>query len=205
MQRVVPLKGGGMEIIEVGYGAAVSMNARGATVFTIGRDASNDVVVASDSTVSRSHARMEKNGAVWKIFDLDSSNGTFVNGIRVRRAAVVRPGDRVSVGKTTLTLSYAAGPGETSLATLRPDTHGGEIQLSPRETEVLRLVAEGRTDQEVAETLSLSVRTVHSHLDRVRDKLQIRRRSELTRYAIGLGLLPGGETTAMLNRPGSED
>ncbi len=64
-----------------------------------------------------------------------------------------------------------------------PDGRGG---LSGRETEVVALVAEGLTDQAIADQLYISVRTVRSHLDRIRDKTGCRRRSELTRLALSL-------------------
>jgi DNA-binding CsgD family transcriptional regulator len=54
--------------------------------------------------------------------------------------------------------------------------------LSPREYEVIALVAKGHTDNEIATQLFISVRTVRSHLDRIRDKTEARRRADLTRW-----------------------
>jgi DNA-binding CsgD family transcriptional regulator len=59
------------------------------------------------------------------------------------------------------------------------------FKLSRRERELLDLVAEGLTDNQISEKLFISVRTVRSHLDRIRDKTGYRRRAELTRLAIG--------------------
>lgn len=56
--------------------------------------------------------------------------------------------------------------------------------LTAREREILSLVAEGETDAEIAGRLFISVRTVHSHLDRIRDKTGRRRRADLTRLAL---------------------
>lgn len=56
--------------------------------------------------------------------------------------------------------------------------------LTGREREVLALLASGETDQEIARMLCISVRTVRSHLDRIRAKTGRRRRAELTRLAI---------------------
>lgn len=64
---------------------------------------------------------------------------------------------------------------------------GGE--LSEREVEVLRLVALGLTTAEMAERLSVSVRTVESHRSHIHDKLNVRSRAELVRLARGAGLL----------------
>jgi DNA-binding CsgD family transcriptional regulator len=61
--------------------------------------------------------------------------------------------------------------------------------LSARERELVTLVARGRTDAEIAAQLYISIRTVRSHLDRIRDKTGCRRRADLTRLALSTGLL----------------
>ncbi len=61
--------------------------------------------------------------------------------------------------------------------------------LTPRDTEVLRLIAQGYTNREIADLLSLSVRTVESHRANIMDKLGLRGRAELVRYAREHGLL----------------
>jgi predicted ATPase/DNA-binding CsgD family transcriptional regulator len=60
----------------------------------------------------------------------------------------------------------------------------GSGLLSPRERELVTLVAQGRTDAEIAENLFISIRTVRTHLDRIRDKSGCRRRADLTRLAL---------------------
>jgi DNA-binding NarL/FixJ family response regulator len=55
--------------------------------------------------------------------------------------------------------------------------------LSERERQVLRLLADGMTDDEISRELTISPRTVQAHLARVRDKTGVRRRSELARWA----------------------
>jgi predicted ATPase/DNA-binding CsgD family transcriptional regulator len=62
-------------------------------------------------------------------------------------------------------------------------------QLSPREKELVTLVARGRSDAQIADQLYISVRTVGSHLDRIRDKTGCRRRADLTRLALQVGLV----------------
>jgi DNA-binding NarL/FixJ family response regulator len=56
-------------------------------------------------------------------------------------------------------------------------------QLSPREREVMRLIARGYTYKEIARRLSLSVKTVETHVSAVLRKLQLSSRHELTRWA----------------------
>ena len=60
----------------------------------------------------------------------------------------------------------------------------GPGQLSARERELVTLVAQGRTNAQIAAQLHISVRTVGSHLDRIRDKTGCRRRADLTRLAL---------------------
>jgi DNA-binding CsgD family transcriptional regulator len=60
----------------------------------------------------------------------------------------------------------------------------GPGQLSARERELVTLVAQGRTNAQIAAELHISVRTVGSHLDRIRDKTGCRRRADLTRLAL---------------------
>ena len=65
----------------------------------------------------------------------------------------------------------------------------GSGPLSARERELVRLVAHGRTNAEIAGEMFISVRTVSSHLDRIRDKTGCRRRADLTRLALTTGLV----------------
>ncbi len=62
-------------------------------------------------------------------------------------------------------------------------------ELSPREQEVVKLIAEAHTNKEIAEILHLSEKTVESHRGRVLQKLGMRDRVELVRYAIRRGLV----------------
>ena len=61
--------------------------------------------------------------------------------------------------------------------------------LTPREAEILKLVAEGHSSREIAETLVISVKTVERHRANILEKLGMRDRVELTRYAIRRGLV----------------
>ena len=65
----------------------------------------------------------------------------------------------------------------------------GDDELTPRETEVLRLIALGNTIAEVARKLHLSRRNVESHRSRMHRKLGMSTRAELVSYALGRGLL----------------
>lgn len=70
----------------------------------------------------------------------------------------------------------------------QPTTDGADGLLSRREREIVALLAGGATDAQIAERLFLSVNTVRSHLERIRDKTGARRRTELVRYALRAGI-----------------
>ena len=83
--------------------------------------------------------------------------------------------------------SAAAGAAEASGAATALGL--GLTKLSPRERELVTLVAQGYTDAQIAAQLYITVRTVGSHLDRIRDKTGCRRRADLTRLALSAGLI----------------
>lgn len=102
-----------------------------------------------------------------------------------------------------ITAIRAAYRGETyiypSLATLLVKdflARGGEAEtgdtlsgLTPREQEVLALLVEGRSNEAIAETLSISMHTVARHRENLMGKLGLHSRSELVKYAIRKGLI----------------
>ena len=74
-------------------------------------------------------------------------------------------------------------------ARLAAEPEGPPDDLSEREVEILRLIALGHTNGEIAEELYLSVRTVESHRAHIQQKLRVSKRSELVRYALDRNLL----------------
>ncbi|HVQ59499.1 MAG TPA: response regulator transcription factor [Solirubrobacterales bacterium] len=80
-------------------------------------------------------------------------------------------------------------PAAVAAGLARPTDEGERPALSPRETEVLRLMALGHTNREIGEQLELSIRTVETHRSHIQQKLGLSSRPELTRYALDNGLL----------------
>jgi RNA polymerase sigma factor (sigma-70 family) len=83
---------------------------------------------------------------------------------------------------------------ETSQKTLREYTKGATKRdllatLSPRQREVLRLIAEGRTTKQIAQVLEISVKTVETHRAQLMERLGIHDVAGLVRYAIIVGLI----------------
>jgi two-component system response regulator NreC len=87
-----------------------------------------------------------------------------------------------AAGERYLPPAVAAGLSRTGETAAEP-------ALSPRETEVLRLMALGHTNREIGEQLDLSVRTVETHRAHIQQKLGLATRPELTRYALANGLI----------------
>jgi non-specific serine/threonine protein kinase len=90
-----------------------------------------------------------------------------------------------------MTLATAA---ELAILLAGTDAHAPEVvpdlgKLSAKERELVTLVAQGRTDAEIAGQLHLSVRTVHSRVDRIRAKAGCPRRADLIRLALQAGLV----------------
>ena len=81
---------------------------------TIGRDPNNDIVI-NDPQVSRQHARIRRQEGLTMIEDMGSTNGTFVNGMRLANPHTLAPGDSISLGDA-VTLTYY----EAAVATTEP-------------------------------------------------------------------------------------
>lgn len=89
----------------------------------------------------------------------------------------------VARGRTFVAHALAAGPSGAAAAGER-----AAERLSERERQVLELVARGHTNREVAERLALSIKTVETYRARLSDKLGLRTRAELVRFAAETGL-----------------
>jgi len=80
-------------------------------------------------------------------------------------------------------------PGIASSPNIRDHDHKALESLSAREHEVLTLVAQGHTNQALADRLFLSVKTVESYRSRLMGKLNLPTRAELTQFALKTGLM----------------
>jgi len=69
----------------------------GKPVFTIGRESDSDIFL-DDVTISRKHAQIVKTGAYYKIIDLGSLNGIYVNG-KLSEEKILENGDKIQIGK----------------------------------------------------------------------------------------------------------
>jgi DNA-binding NarL/FixJ family response regulator len=99
-----------------------------------------------------------------------------------RMRAAEERGARMTLAAAAEFAAMLTAPTEDAAASA-----GGE--LTERERELVTLVAQGRTNAEIAAQLFISIRTVGSHLDRIRHKTGYRRRADLTRLALQEGLV----------------
>jgi DNA-binding CsgD family transcriptional regulator len=148
---------------------------------TLGRAASSGARI-DDDKVSREHAIVERTGTSgWRITDLDSTNGTFVNEQRVRADRPLRDGDRIRVGDSELVFR---APRQTEGARRTVAAQVAAVpELTRRERDVLaalcrplfgpdRFALTAPTKQ-IAADLVVSESAVRHHLDRLYDKFEI--------------------------------
>jgi DNA-binding NarL/FixJ family response regulator len=127
---------------------------------------------------------MHRDGETVREAFLAGASGFVVKG--ASRSELVGAIRAVSRGDRYVHSSVAGVVVDDSLRWLR---HGQ--RLSPREREVLRMIADGRTASDVASILGISVHTVRRHIANLSAKLGVVGRAGLTRYAVQHGLLRG--------------
>ena len=94
----------------------------------------------------------------------------------------------VHSGRTFVDLTQAAGAKPRPLGNVAPQRPQPK-KLSRREREVLRLLAQGHANQQIADTIGVSVKTVETYRRRVSEKLGLKGRAQLYRFAAEAGIL----------------
>jgi DNA-binding NarL/FixJ family response regulator len=95
--------------------------------------------------------------------------------------------DRIRQGETYLSSRLASAFPSTIISICKGNHQVPASPLTPRERQVLQMIAEGNTDQQISDQLCISVRTVHRHRANLRSKLNRKRTADLVRYAIVQG------------------
>ncbi len=135
----------------------------------------------------------------WAAYDAQSQGHGFIDlpqDVHRRLAPLRKAGQALGPARTRAAEQRGAAMTPATAAEFvimlsgtEPQEPPGAAQLSPRERELITLVAQGRTNAQIAGQLYISVRTVSTHLDRIRDKTGCRRRADLTRLALLAGLV----------------
>jgi len=145
---------------------------------TIGRRDENDITIGWDNAVSRHHAELECLNSSWFVTDLDSANGTFVNGTRVEQKRKLHVDDELRIGDTSLWLrgmSSSEQSPTTSPAMKPPD-------LSRKQSEVLRELCRPQardprspcaTTKDIAGRMFVGEAAVKAHLSALYVKFEI--------------------------------
>lgn len=157
---------------------------------TLGRRDDNAYVI-EDLRVSRVHAQFRKEAGSVIVTDLGSSGGTRVNGTELAGSHVLHHGDTVSFGPVAAQFEDPAAAAEAEEATQVfevPKVDTGP-HLSPRQQQVLELMAEGMTNAEIGDQLGVTERTVKAYAQELYDKLGVRNRAGAVAEAAKNGLL----------------
>jgi pSer/pThr/pTyr-binding forkhead associated (FHA) protein len=166
---------------------------------SVGAAVANDVAIMDDGRVSRLHAVFERLAGGWCVKDLDSRNGTAVNGARISAERPLHNGDEIRVGDTLMifrTDEMAAGP-PTQVAIRAP-------YVTERERDVLlelcRPLASGdvftepASVRQIADSLTVTEGAVKQHLANLYDKFGLQdgdqnRRVRLANEALHRGVI----------------
>ena len=130
-----------------GSGLSYSLDPFQRTVSSFGRSSQCDIVL-KDPRASRHHGDFRWTGRQWEVADRGSTNGTYVNGVQINRPHVLRPGDRVSIGETTMVLQE-----HSALPTASPHPEGEPI-TAVEAYAIRQSAAAGRPPQPVGAVIS---------------------------------------------------
>lgn len=178
---------------------------------TVGRSDGNTIVLADDTQVSRVHAVVEELAGSWSVRDVNSRNGTFVNGTRVSGEARLNPGDELRIGRTRIVLRADRTADDAGLT----EAQAPPPTLTPRERDVLialftpitgsEMFTEPASTKQIAQALWVSEAAVKQHLLRLYDKFGVsgdgeRRRTKLANEALRRGAITLAEVRAAASK-----
>jgi pSer/pThr/pTyr-binding forkhead associated (FHA) protein len=154
-------------------------------VWIIGRSAESDLVV-DHPTVSRRHARVAVTNTRARVSDLGSTNGSYLDGKRIRKSVVIADGHELRFGGAVFLVVTRSPPerleSESEISTAPCDAEPAEAnvtKLSSAQHRVLVQLLKGVSEKEIAATLNLSAHTVHSHVKAIHVSFGTHSRSEL--------------------------
>ena len=146
-----------------------------------------------DPSVSRRHAQLCI-GDELVVEDLGSRNGTFVNRQRIEQPVALRVGDELAFGAYELRVAAFSDELRPAVFATQPIANqrlgvSALGSLSPRERELLPLLASGLSQRELAAQLGVTIKTIETYRTRIGHKLGLTSRAGLVRFALDNGLL----------------
>lgn len=173
-----------LEVVTAGIVRAVDLSGNR---ITIGRGADNDVILEGDARASRQHGVLTRTDGVWSIVDAGSTNGTYVNSVRISGPVEVNEDDHIIMGASVISLvgapSTPAAPRHIDLGTA---IKAGQFQLSTEDRQLLSLLANGATDREIATVLQMTPSEVTAAVAELAARTAAPRRIDLARLGAQL-------------------
>ncbi len=123
---------------------------------SIGRETDNDIVL-DDQQASRYHAKIEQDGTVWVIKDLESSNGIRLNGRKISQSAPLSPGDEILIGETNFGVIGDDGTGADAVAIKAPESGADAKGAGPKDKDA---PADGQQAQKKLRLVLVAVLTL---------------------------------------------
>lgn len=157
---------------------------------TLGRRPANTYVLA-DPTVSRRHARVSRRAGAVIITDLDSTGGTQVNGGRLNPSAVLHHGDELRFGSVPVVFEDPRELTRDEQTTDSFQAPGAGTGPPARQQQVLALIAEGLTNQQIGAALGISEYTVKDHVRELYERLGVSNRAGAVGRAAARGWIDG--------------
>jgi DNA-binding CsgD family transcriptional regulator len=156
--------------------------------FIVGRSQDCNLSLLS-KTVSRKHAEIYVKGNSLVLHDLESTNGTFINNVRLKDRADLENGDKINFGDVSFKIlfnasgSKDAGSGTMYLKSPRKKQSFSDFyDLTKREEEILYLLLEGRATKNIADTLFISFGTAKNHITNLFKKINVHSKYELISF-----------------------
>jgi pSer/pThr/pTyr-binding forkhead associated (FHA) protein len=153
----------------------------------LGRHSACDIVLL-DPSIFRYHAEFSVRGSLVTVRDLNSHNGTYLDGKRIE-AADVQAGQRLNFGDVSFQVRIAGVDDSEPDSDLETDSVSGRVRsitaeldklpLSPAERRVLDSLLLGLSEKEVATRLDISPNTVHCHVGKIYKAVGVCSRAEL--------------------------
>ena len=117
-------------VLQSGAGAGTEYSLEKSDLF-LGRDISNEIVI-NDPEVSRRHARLTLEGTTYRLEDLGSTNGTFIQGQRLAAPVLLRPGEIITIGeKVVLRFEVSAADVNATVAVQRGASQNVQQPYAP--------------------------------------------------------------------------
>ncbi len=178
-----------MELLEVVTDGVVRTVSLTGARMTIGRGETNDVVLDGDARASRNHALLTNVAGAWRIEDRDSTNGTYVNSVKISDPVELGIDDGINVGSSII--KFTTDRSTTALhrfGDLDAAINAGQFRLSVADRRLLSLVSSGATDEEIAKILHKTTSEATSAVNDLAARVAAPRRIDLARLGSNLGM-----------------